>query len=177
MNDSQRLPGPRCREMVDGGVMSFPCMLELGHRGPHEAVEVPASGRRREQWLEENPVEAPAVPSASASGSDDIRKMVRQIMSEYVSVSDHTPVLDASAINSYSDRERTVVDGLRGKGVDELPAAVSSWAIGVLSMTSLAALWMMAEKHFDEGATEVIVTKELLEKIVPPSMRPTTKGE
>jgi len=190
VSESQKLPGPRCREMVDGGVMSFPCMLDLGHIGPHEAVEVPASGRRRQLWLEENvseqqPVTASQPQQEQPSPSVDIRQTVIDLLMNDASVRQIAngevshPVLDIEHINPQHVREQAVMAVLNNRDINALPAAVSSWATGMVSMTSLSALWMMAQEHFNNGHSAVVLTKEFVEKLVPTQIRPaqTDEGE
>lgn len=41
-----------CGIAVEGNIVAYPCHLEDGHDGPHEAVENAASVRERKRWLE-----------------------------------------------------------------------------------------------------------------------------
>lgn len=171
MKESQQLPGPRCREMVDGGVMSYPCMLPLGHDGPHEAVEVPASSRRRNHWIQENSESAVAEPT----GAEDIQKIIEQVIAQQGAKptvsSVEIPEMNAEDINPYEVREQAIVSLLQNGNLSTYPSAVSSWVTGMMCMTSLSVLWTLACEHFDQGSTHVALTREVLERVVPEFVR------
>lgn len=159
------LPSARCREMVDGGIMSWPCSLPFGHTGPHEAIEVPSSSTRRKRWMEENPV--PSEASAIKGTDADI---AGSIFRQETAPSE-MPVLKPASINEDEQRLAAIMRLLTKTDLSALPSPVASWVMGMMAQTSLLALWEMAMKEFQSGATGVVITPEYLNRVVPQSLR------
>lgn len=147
-----------CNEYVDGGIMSWPCRLNPGHEGPHEAVEVPASGRRRQLWLDGQQAKTNDLTAADIQSS-----MALPLPSP-------PAVLQANVINDEQQRMNAIMAVLSKKEISSLPSAVSSWAMGMLAQTSLLVLWEMAQNEFNNGAQSVVITSEYLDRLVPKAL-------
>lgn len=144
-----------CNEYVDGGIMSWPCRLQAGHDGPHEAVEVPASGRRRQLWLD--------------AQTNDLADVSVQ-SSAPLPLPSLPSILDAGVINDEKHRMDVILSVLSKKEISSLPSAVSSWAMGMLAQTSLLVLWEMAQNEFNDGAQSVVITRDYLDRLVPKTL-------
>lgn len=176
------LPGPRCKEMVDGGLLSWPCMLPMGHDGPHQAVEAPASIRRRDAWLESQGVPsadagvqltANITADASLPISDDAGVLGSLLSPSSIPTPPATPSVPSLDPASINDVERRVqaITGFLSKDLERMPSPVASWVMGMLSHTSLLALWEMSQKEFAAGAPGVTLTPEFLDRLVPAPLR------
>lgn len=155
------LPGPRCGQYVSGGFASYPCWEEAGHGGPCAAAEVPASQRRREQWLEEQArasaqVEA-FVPQAPPSGP-------------VAGVPTPPAALDPRVLSDPVQRQRDILAGL-GKDFGSLPDWVRQGIISSSAQVSLATLYHLAKQQFASGATVVTLTPEFLDRLIVPVVR------
>lgn len=164
--------------MVDGGLLSWPCMLPIGHDGPHQAVESPSSVRKRDQWLaDQNLIPATegvvmeptaGVPKQSAAiPTDTLGRIMRSTMRDEAT----SVPLEPGAINDFDHRIRAIMAHISGGDLSKLPTPVASWAMGMLAHTGLLALWELAQREFDAGASAVSLSPEFLDRLVPVQLR------
>lgn len=171
---TQAPPQRKCRKLVEGGgsVLGYPCDIRPEeHAGPCAAVELPRSMEARARW--ETARQAEAFSAATQAMAPTIAPVLPHEPAERVNyaATGNVPVLAAGALLDEADRVQALQAMLHREPAS-LPTPVRDWVMAMLAYTSLSTLWRLAMVEFDNGATAVTITPDLLERLVPSILRP-----